>query len=199
MTPTLVLLDTNAYLRLAKRIVPLLGVEFGQKRYVPTILKDVEDEVVRSPRLRSTFPWVDDPDRVRERRARRVRLLHAEKVAVHAVASVLREHVLDHAAEFTTLHRSPPSQVDCWCLAFGQVRPAIVVTDDLGMHRLAEAFEIAIWHGWELLKKLHTAKRIDNELVREIYAALEANRDLPATWVTARHSAFRKLFGSAPG
>ena len=29
--PTLVLLDTNAYLRLAKRVRPMLGVEFGQK------------------------------------------------------------------------------------------------------------------------------------------------------------------------
>ena len=40
-----VLLDTNAYLRLAKRIRPLLGVTFGQKRYTLTILKQVEDEV----------------------------------------------------------------------------------------------------------------------------------------------------------
>ena len=45
---TLVLLDTNAYLRLAKRIKPLLGVRFGQKDYVLTILKDVEHEVHRS-------------------------------------------------------------------------------------------------------------------------------------------------------
>ena len=37
---TLVLLDTNTYLRLAKRIRPLLGVKFGQKDYVLTVLKD---------------------------------------------------------------------------------------------------------------------------------------------------------------
>lgn len=47
---TLVLLDTNAYLRLAKRVRPLLGKKFGQKDYVLTILRDVEDEVQRSPR-----------------------------------------------------------------------------------------------------------------------------------------------------
>lgn len=39
---TLVLLDTNAYLRLAKRVRPLLGKKFGQKDYVLTILRDVE-------------------------------------------------------------------------------------------------------------------------------------------------------------
>ena len=58
---TLVLLDTNAYLRLAKRIKPLLGIRFGQKGYVLTILKDVEDEVHRSARLQEYFPWFDDP------------------------------------------------------------------------------------------------------------------------------------------
>lgn len=42
---TLVLLDTNAYLRLAKRIRPLLGMPFGQKRYVLTEGQDVEEEV----------------------------------------------------------------------------------------------------------------------------------------------------------
>ena len=48
---TLVLLDTNTYLRLAKRIRPLLGVTFGQKKYVLTVLKDVESEVRRSRAL----------------------------------------------------------------------------------------------------------------------------------------------------
>jgi hypothetical protein len=36
---TLVLLDTNAYLRLAKRIRPMLGMKFGQKEYVLTICR----------------------------------------------------------------------------------------------------------------------------------------------------------------
>ena len=57
--PTLVLLDTNAYLRLAKRVRPLLGVPFGQKRYVLTVLEDVEEEVRRNPRLRFHYPWFD--------------------------------------------------------------------------------------------------------------------------------------------
>ena len=44
-----VLLDTNTYLRLAKRILPAVGREFGQVPYVLVILKAVEDEV--HPRL----------------------------------------------------------------------------------------------------------------------------------------------------
>jgi len=83
-------------------------------------------------------------------------------------------------------------------LAFGQIRPAIVVTDDLGMHRLANDFEIAIWHGWELLSKMRTAKIVQSELIREIYAALETNRDLTKTWIDAKHTALAKVFGPKP-
>lgn len=41
-------------------------------------------------------------------------------------------------------------------------------------------------------------KLIGNELVREIYAALEVNNDLTATWAEAKHSMFVKIFGKAP-
>jgi hypothetical protein len=195
---TLVLLDTNAYLRLAKRIKPLLGREFGQKKYVLTILKDVEEEVRRNPKLSFKFPWFDDGDLAQERLAKRVRLTKDERADIEARVSVLRAHVLENAAEFVSNGRSPPSPTDCYCLAFGQVRPGIVVTDDLGMHQLAETFEIEIWHGHELLKKMHSAKFIDGDLVREIYSALEANDDLPQTWREATKGAFKKIIGKAP-
>ena len=76
---TLVLLDTNTYLRLAKRIRPLLGVKFGQKDYVLTVLKDVEDEVRRSPKLRFNHPWFDEATLGAERDAKQVRLSDDEK------------------------------------------------------------------------------------------------------------------------
>ena len=66
------------------------------------------------------------------------------------------------------------------------------------MHRLANDFEIAIWHGWELLSKMRTAKIVQSELIREIYAALETNRDLTKTWIDAKHTALAKVFGPKP-
>ena len=197
---TLVLLDTNAYLRLAKRIKPLLGVPFGQKGYQLTVLKAVEDEVHRSTRLQFHYPWFDDKSLAEERLAKRVRLSKDEKAQIDAMSSVLRAHVLENAAIYTTHHRSPPSPTDCFCLAFGQVRPAIVVTDDIGMHLLAKSFEIPVWHGYELLKKMLTAKMVgvDRELIVEIYAALERNDDLTDTWLEAKHTVFKKIFGPRP-
>ena len=83
-------------------------------------------------------------------------------------------------------------------LAFGQVREAIVVTDDLGMHQLAEDFEIPIWHGWQLLSKMKSAKVVSNDLIREIYEALEENGDLTRTWAEVKHTEFARIFGPVP-
>jgi hypothetical protein len=195
---TLVLLDTNTYLRLAKRIRPAVGVKFGQKGYVRTILKAVEDEVHRSPRLRHRYPWFDKAEFADERIAKQVRLSLDEKRSLEAVQSVLYASVLEAAARFTSGGRSPPGLTDCWLLAFGHVRPAIVVTDDLGMHLLASDFGITVWHGYELLDKLRSAKVVDSALIREIYGALERNGDLTATWRDARHTLFARIFGAEP-
>jgi len=195
---TLALLDTNTYLRLAKRIRPLLGVEFGQKPYVLTVLKDVEDEVRRSRTLQFKFPWFDNEDFGAERDAARIRLKADEKQLLENTQSVMRGHVLQEVDRYTTGGRQPPSDTDCRVLAFGQVREAIVVTDDLGMHLLAEDFEIPIWHGWQLLSKMKAAKAVSNELIREIYEALEQNGDLTRTWAEAKHTEFARIFGTAP-
>lgn len=192
----LALLDTNAYLRLAKRIRPLLGIEFGQKQYSLTVLKQVEDEVLKNPRLQFLYPWFTDAELDAERMAKQVRLSAAERTQIEAAASVLRAHVLSDPVGYTTQGRSPPSPTDCFILAFGQVRPAIVVTDDLGMHKLAADFDIEIWHGHELLKKMLGAKAVTSELVREIFDALENNNDLPRTWQEVKHTDFKKLFGA---
>ena len=193
----LVLLDTNAYLRLAKRIQPFFGKEFGQKRYKLTILKLVEDEVRRQPRLSARYPWFENEPFKSERLAKRINLKAAEKEKLSAATSVLLQYVGKNASDFMRGGRSPPSREDCYCLAFGQIRPAIVVTDDVGMHDLADIFDLPIWHGYELLKKMLSAKMIDNDKVREIYEALEINGDLTKTWKDAKHKDFKKIFGKA--
>ena len=63
------------------------------------------------------------------------------------------------------------------------------------MHLLAKDFKIPIWHGHELLKKMLSAKFINNILVREIYEALELNIDLPKAWLEVKHTIFKKIFG----
>lgn len=198
---TLVLLDTNAYLRLGRRVKPLLGIPFGQKLYLLTILPDVEEEVLRSPRLRFHFPWFEsDGEAAQERLSACVQLSVAEEEQLDATSRFLYDWVVDDAVRFTSHGRSPPSRVDCRVLAFGQLWKAIVVTDDLAMHELSTEFDVEVWHGHQLLAKLRAAKLVGNPLVREIYDALDANGDLPPSWKAAKASTFARAFsGTATG
>lgn len=176
----------------------MLGVKFGQKEYIVTILKDVEEEVHRSGTLRFKYPWFDGSELLAERMAQTVRLNPEEKLKLDAAQSILRGWVLSNVELYTSEGRSPPSPTDCRILAFGQIRPAIVVTDDIGMHLLAEDFGIPVWHGPDLLAKMRTAKLIDNNLIREIYEAMERNGDTTKTWIEAKHRIFSKIFGMDP-
>ncbi|WP_237022511.1 DUF4411 family protein [Herbaspirillum frisingense] len=192
----LVLLDTNAYLRLAKRIRPAVGISFGQKGYVLTVHKSVEDEVHRNPRLKAKYPWFDSEEFIAERLAKQIRLSEDDKQGIAIVQSVLHGSVLSDVHRYTSGGRSPPGQTDCWLLALGQVKSAIVVTDDLGMHELAKDFGIAVWHGYELLDKLRSAKVVNGTLIKEIYQALEVNGDLTKSWQEVKHTLFAKIFGA---
>jgi len=173
----------------------MLGVAFGQKQYVLTVLKDVEDEVRRNPTLRFQYPWFDSVEISTERLAQQMRLSKSERQTLEITQSIIHGTVLNDIGKYMTKGRSPPSAVDCNVLAFGQIRPAIVVTDDLGMHLLAEEFDLPVWHGCELLAKMLTAQMVNKDKVREIYHALEANLDLTETWKIAKHSTFVKIFG----
>jgi hypothetical protein len=62
---------------------------------------------------------------------------------------------------------------------------------------VAFALKNTVWHGFKLLAKMLSAKRIDKALVLAIFEALENNEDLPATWQIAKHSTFQKVFGKA--
>ena len=190
---TQVLLDTNTYLRLAKRIRPAVGRVFGQVPYVLVILKQVQDEVHRSARLQYLNPWFDEPEFAAERKAKQNRLGDAEKQEIQLVQDVLQGTVQLDIAKYTT-GRSPPGATDCWLLAYAQVKGAIVATDDLGMHTLATDFGLKVWHGFELLAKLKSAKVVDNDLVREIFDALERNNDMTDPLRNAKHKDFVKIF-----
>jgi hypothetical protein len=194
---TLVLLDTNVYLRLAKRVRPLLGVPFGADKYVITILKDVENEVHRNSKLTFYNPWFDAAELVNERLAKQVRLTESDKRSLNAAQSTLHG-IVKGDMRYLVEGRSPPGLTDCRVLAFSQIRIAIIVTDDLGMHLLASEVAIPVWHGYELLVKMRSAEMITDDLIREIYEALENNNDMTKSWRIAKHTIFAEIFGEIP-
>lgn len=68
--PRLILLDSNAYLRLAISIHPLLWKKFGKDTEATNVLrviKKLDSEYLRNPRLQSKFHWVKNPPYVENR------------------------------------------------------------------------------------------------------------------------------------
>ncbi len=65
--------------------------------------------------------------------------------------------------------------------------------------KLANDFGITVWHGYELLDKLRSAKVVNGTLIKEIYEALEVNGDLTKSWQEVKHTLFVKIFGSKDG
>lgn len=87
----LVILDTNTYLRIAKRIRPAIGFTFGQKDYWVSIPKIVEDEVQRSPRLQSVFPWFGQEVFSDERRKHCLKLKPKQKKRLNLEQALFME------------------------------------------------------------------------------------------------------------
>ena len=56
MAQTKLLIDSNSYFRLAKSLHPLLFEEFGADNYCLYVLKELEEEWSRNPRLTSAHP-----------------------------------------------------------------------------------------------------------------------------------------------
>ncbi|WP_449465652.1 hypothetical protein [Stenotrophomonas humi] len=193
---TTILLDTNAYLRLAKRIQPLLGKKFNPaKDYVLVVLREVTDEVHRQPRLVRQYPWFDGPKYTEERKAHGVRLSKDQKNEAIENKKFLLSHVARNARAYLLHGRDPPGDTDCYVLGVAMACSWCVATDDENMHALGKDFEVKCLYAFDVLHKLLSADMIDKAKVIEIYEALEINGDLTARWTDAKDKLFKKIFG----
>lgn len=191
---TTILLDTNAYLRLAKRIRPVLGCPFGAKKYVLLILREVEKEVLENQTLTFQYPWFTDDEHQSERRSKGIRLTPNEKTDITHARQFLLSYSTRSAQSLMTGGRSPPGSTDCYVLAVAQTKGWIVATDDEGMHAVGREFDIPVFYCFDVLKKMLSSKLIDSAKVIEIYDALERNNDLTKKWVEAKVTHFSKVF-----
>jgi len=172
MARTRILLDSNAYFRLARSIRPLLDEEFGgNTRYCLYVIADLEKEFRKSRRLQSKFSWVDDPE-YRENRARRLLISRVEQKAIRQAF----DYIFNHARS----EGLGTSSVDMMALATASVLEIQVVTDDQEMLKLAGDFNIATLTTLALMRLMLDTKRIDMGLVRQICAYWQFKKDLPA-------------------
>ena len=179
------LLDTNAYLRLARSIHPLLFIEFGEDQTCLYLIDEFEREFARSRRLRNKFPWVDEPE-YRDNRQVRLQIGRKQKRALRAAIDFIGDQADADALGVST--------VDVSVLGHAFVLEIGVVTDDTDMRALGATFGIEIMSTLSLLKLMLDGGQIDFAKVRQIAAYWRHERDLPAKF--ARD--FRRLFGERP-
>jgi predicted nucleic acid-binding protein len=165
-----ILVDSNAYFRLAKSIRPLLGAPFGSQEYCLFVLKELQLEYDRSPRLKDVFHWVNEPE-YKENRAYVLEISKEEKPEIKRAY----EFILDYVRN---VHPGV-SKVDVLCLAHAEQLGIPVVTDDEEMREAAGDYGIKTLNTLELLRLMLDAGHIDMPKVREIVGYLAYQRDMP--------------------
>lgn len=91
-----ILLDSNAYLRIANSFHPLLHEPFGKENYTLYLIPEFQLEFGKNPRLKNKFGWVDQPEYA-ENRKHRLRIRKDEKEQIHLTYSYLWEYNVANA------------------------------------------------------------------------------------------------------
>lgn len=171
MARTRILLDSNAYFRLARSIHPLLDTEFGGKtQYCLYVIPELSEEFEKSARLRRKFSWVDDAEYT-ENRSRALILSKAERKDIDGVFDFMANH-----ARIEGLGTSP---TDVRALATAYVLKIRIVTDDHDMLVLAKAFGVSALKTLELMHLMLKAGHIDMDRVRQIAEYWQFEKDTP--------------------
>lgn len=190
--PRLILLDSNAYLRLAVSIHPLLGQRFGrdeQEQNVIRVIQKLDQEYAKNPRLKNKFHWVKDEPYAENRRAERLNIEPKQQKDIDQAVSYI------WAAERSSKYSL--STVDVQALAIGFVKQCPVVTDDSGMQEIGKILDIEIWSTIQLLRLMQTEGLITLEKCLEIARYWDHENDLPCGKIEFV-STFKRFFKTDP-
>jgi hypothetical protein len=185
MAETRIILDTNAYFRLAQSIRPLLNTAFGKQNFTLYVLKELQVEYDKNPRLTNRFAWVNDPEYV-SNRSQRLALKAKEKSEIKRAYDFILDYVRN-------VHPGV-SKVDVLALAHAELLAIPVVTDDDEMRQAAKDYGIKTLKTLELLKLMLDCNHIDMAKVREIAGYWAYFKDIPKSF----KADFKKLFGEEP-
>jgi len=165
-----ILLDSNAYLRLANSFHPLLYEFFGKDWSALYLIPEFQKEFDKSPRLANKFGWVNQPEFI-ENRKHRIRVSRFQRKQINLIYSYLWFHNISEGLG--------ASRIDVRALAYGDALDIPVVTDDSQMRELGITFGIEVWNLLDLLKIMYASKRIELSEIKTLLAYLKYIKDLP--------------------
>ncbi len=182
-----ILLDTNAYLRLADNLHPLLSRTFGTDPvFELKILGGTIGEYNYQSRLKSKFDWVMSGRHVDDRRRGVLRLNSMGEEAVNDIW----QFILSESHE-----RAPYcSRFDIRCLATAYELGLTLVTDDRPLRLLAKDYEVECLSTLGLLSLMKKHQHVDMEQIQGTVHLWRFNDDLPGNF----YAEFLSLFGVAP-
>lgn len=185
MAQTKILIDSNVYFRLAQSIHPLLQNEFGQEKYCLYVIKDLQVEYERNPRLKNSFSWVNEAE-YRKNRACELSISRKERKEIEQAFDFIRNHAREAHPE--------TSRVDISALVHAYILDIPIVTDDTAMLELAQDFNIKTLKTLDLLKLMLDCRHIDMTIVKQIAAYWIYEDDRPKSFNTD----YQKLFKERP-
>jgi hypothetical protein len=165
-----ILLDSNAYLRLANSFHPLLHEPFGKDQYTLYLILEFQKEFDKNPRLANKFGWVNQTEYL-ENRKHRIRVTRAQRGQINLIYSYLWPHNIGEGLG--------ASRIDVRALAYGDALEIPVVTDDFQMRELGIIFGIEVWGLLDLLKIMLKSKRIALSDIKTLLIYLKYIKDLP--------------------
>jgi len=181
-----ILLDTNAYIRLARSVHPLLGQEFGgDSRYCLYAIEELIREFNASPRLRTKFAWLEN-SAYRDNCKFKLPVSKVDRKSIGQAAGYI-----DYQARAGRIFTS---KTDNRAIATALVLKIPLVTDDQAMVRLASACGVEVMSTLALVRLMLDTAHIDMDCVRQLADYWVYDNDLPANF----DSDYRRLFNEAP-
>ncbi len=179
------LLDSNAYLRLAYSLHPLL---FDEENLCLYVINEFEDEYKRCQRLQNKFEWVMDEDYSGNRIYEQIEITKDEKKKIKLAFSFIDAQ----GREYNN------SKIDSMAIATVQVKNLTLVTDDGGMVEVAKTVGIHVIGILKLMKILLDSKRITYEQIKSTIAYLMYEKDLPTSNMPKFSQQYKALFNESP-
>ncbi|MDC9728351.1 MAG: DNA-binding protein [Methyloprofundus sp.] len=155
MAQSKILIDTNAYLRLAQTVRPLLFVPFGDNEYCLYIIPELNEEL-KSRRLTTKFPWIDEKEYLQNRQ-------HTPSLSKKQRNSI--KQTFEYLWGYVQTELPGPSKVDALYIAYALELSVPVITDDQDMTELAHAFDAQVMPTLELLKLMLDCGYLDKKTI----------------------------------
>lgn len=165
-----ILVDSNAYFRLAYYLHPLLSEPFGDDEYTLYVIDDFQKEFDNNQRLQRKFHWVDESEFV-ENRKRKIKMSKKARKEIDLAFDFIWDHNISS--------KLGASRADVKAIAYGYVLGIPVVTDDNGMKMLGHDFDVKMFGILDILKLMLENGHIEKSTIKSLIQHLEYDSDLP--------------------